>query len=1688
MIQLSPELRAALESTANQPVDLYELHLESQVHYFADRAISWGGHDYLPYVLSRSSIRRYDGGQFDQVQVTLSNVDTSIAQLLLEGGIEGRRLVIRKVDVTVPGDSLVLFNGVMDRPSDIDEETASITAVQLLGSLDHEVPSRRFTTFCPWRFKSYECGYAGGESECNKSWARCSELGNTNRFGGFRFVPHSGSFQYQEVERKRFMLLFSRKKTVTKTATFNAVDDTPYEVPIPLVLGRAQIAGIPIQYVDEGGETKILAALAAGSCSNITYIRANGHLVASATGHLGQLGGTGSQLVDPRFPQGYPYNLLCYVGVTVPSDVREEDPAPVIDCVLLGALADFYDTSGQWTGFGWTDNPVWLTIWFLRLSLAQGGMGFPESWIDFGVCAETAAYCDELIPDTTNDQKIFSPPSLPGSMVVGDDYQRFQSTGVDGQDPLIGGPYEDYVPGVNDDTNVSPAMVMVKRFTMNGVIGRAEKAVDVLFKKLLPAFRGYITFSKDGKLQIRTERPVANTAIAAPSVSGATQIAVGDSGGFAVGNLVLVGALTAAAEVCQVSQVESGVLHFAVPLEEAHAAGEQIHLIHRACDDSNTIGKIAYPLSDRQASTNRVTVKYVDAPAGFETREVWVNDYEHQAQVNRVNNEEVDGAMIDSYFQAWRIGQWARAKARDLGRFVSLRSNIGASPLEIGDIITVSSSEHGLKNVPFRVIEIGFEPDDEVTITGQLYALGIYDDSAPQATVGVPGVFRPLLPGQQPEIGPVTNLQAPFQIEDGRVLIDFQGTAPEHSIFAGCYAFIEIPAEADPDPENPTYPGQLYPQNWHFGEPSEPGNPRIWQALLDVPVPPREYLESLDTPKVTWTLYALSRTWGYSNVFVRHTDENLPANHTPSIRITLDFTAYLDGIETEGLGQVTVTEAVPIRTWLPSGDLRLQALRADFRGYAPPYVGSSAAPAVDPDFQGVSLFWEPHEDPKRPYSAGQSPYTGDPLQTPPANLGEVDVIIPRGFLREGTNYLHLASFGESRRLPYRDHTRASIRTYWQITISSAELEATPSTGVAANPPSNVGQRVMILGPETWALVVFWTPPSPLGSTVGYDYELAYGAQSTPPGESGTWVPLGDVYGGSVREATAGAPPSEPFFRDAADVYAWSRARAYNERGERGEWVYSQASSLVPKVGRPAPSEVGACSLAITSPPGHPEAYQLVLSVTSPAPSNGIVAWQAGVEFHEKADGTAPEEGGQRLFPDKIPIDQAGWTWGAWPRPVPGYKVYARALVRFFYADGGMTDWIRSATPLPQIEQAPPPPSLFANTSFADYGDIDGVPSYWFGKRAEFADEKDWAGVNWIEVSARPFLDSGRTQPDDGWIDLGGLDPRGEYDETEEVWISQQLTSPFKREAYPTWWTLRMVPMNADGSPGTAIDVGPLHVPASEGFDASHLRLGSLASVFKIDPVTNKLDLRLDSQSLVVDGSNNLTTAAAGILDKLSIGEQFTKAAGFLGVNSIAVNYLAAGTALFNNTVVFQRATSNSAVTIDSNGVVLTSPGHSMALTSTELNIQAGGAALRMSANWVRASSMLAQTFEIRASMDATSNAVQLNTGTSYFAGAGVNFNCPVQFNGTVSGLTFSMISGSLPAHLHSQSEVNGLADALATKAAVSHSHDGVYSPVSHTHSGVYAPAEYYPSQSVNLELYSLNQRYEALEARVAALE
>lgn len=48
---------------------------------------------------------------------------------------------------------------------------------------------RNHSSSCQWGFKGTECAYAGTQTWCDQSYDRCVELGNSDNFGGFRFLP-----------------------------------------------------------------------------------------------------------------------------------------------------------------------------------------------------------------------------------------------------------------------------------------------------------------------------------------------------------------------------------------------------------------------------------------------------------------------------------------------------------------------------------------------------------------------------------------------------------------------------------------------------------------------------------------------------------------------------------------------------------------------------------------------------------------------------------------------------------------------------------------------------------------------------------------------------------------------------------------------------------------------------------------------------------------------------------------------------------------------------------------------------------------------------------------------------------------------------------------------------------------------------------------------------------------------------------------------------------------------------------------------------------------------------------------------------------------------------------------------------------------------------------------------------------
>ena len=87
------------------------------------------------------------------------------------------------------GDTyFTLFNGILGQWS-LTEDTLSITVNSLLDQWSQRTLSLHPPS-CRWKvFKGTECGYSGAETQCDRSYTRCTELSNTDNFGGFRWLP-----------------------------------------------------------------------------------------------------------------------------------------------------------------------------------------------------------------------------------------------------------------------------------------------------------------------------------------------------------------------------------------------------------------------------------------------------------------------------------------------------------------------------------------------------------------------------------------------------------------------------------------------------------------------------------------------------------------------------------------------------------------------------------------------------------------------------------------------------------------------------------------------------------------------------------------------------------------------------------------------------------------------------------------------------------------------------------------------------------------------------------------------------------------------------------------------------------------------------------------------------------------------------------------------------------------------------------------------------------------------------------------------------------------------------------------------------------------------------------------------------------------------------------------------------------
>lgn len=526
----------------------------SAIGRFSIGCVDWnttvGTHRYEAKVLGFPEVSTYLGDQVNNAEIKFGNAtrgDGSMSKFILDNNIKGCWMVIRLIFPNITDSSIILFWGKCGRPGEIDNTSLTLTATQDLGNYSQQIPFRSYQVSCPLEFARAGSGCLGdqtltdksisfqervslyGTAGCNKSYSTCVLLENTKYFQGQRVVAVSGQFSYVTIEEvvKRVLFWTTRKKVrKVKTDNWSSVNQSDGSSDIPLPFGRCQIEGHPFTWADEGERVYSLQGFCEGRISAFSFVRSRteGINIVSQVEHLGDWGGVGTQGLDTIFngTSGYNSRLAYLEVITDGSSPTQVDDAPLITAVVRGLELPVPNGDGVFASNEWTNNPTYVTR-FLLTDLRFGRI--PVARIDDDYTLETAAICDSIVEDRTNDEVIVLPANEAENYGVG--YRRFRSAGrytayreqylPDGstyyypegppefEEPFVSwfNPFQPYVLPRSE-------VILRQKYTLNGAIQEKTSILDFLTKRVLPTFKGFINYGFNGKIQIRTRKKADN--------------------------------------------------------------------------------------------------------------------------------------------------------------------------------------------------------------------------------------------------------------------------------------------------------------------------------------------------------------------------------------------------------------------------------------------------------------------------------------------------------------------------------------------------------------------------------------------------------------------------------------------------------------------------------------------------------------------------------------------------------------------------------------------------------------------------------------------------------------------------------------------------------------------------------------------------------------------------------------------------------------------------------------------------------------------------------------------------------------------------------------------------------------------------------------------------------------------------
>lgn len=509
-------------------------------------------------VKSVGNVSRTLKKQLSSFSFTLSNLSREVADFEFTTGFEGLICVARLIDADISTDltdSIVLFTGRCEKPDTFERgsETVKISVKQILNQTEVNIPRRKFTV-----------DDADGRAPSDPL------------FEGFVYVPRQGTVTYTEVVKKRFLLFFSKKKTVTRTLQYSSHSDLQSDAVVPLALGRVQVQGINFAYADTGTGIQVLSFWSEGEIAAYQSLRSvtPGFPIASSVKKYGKPGGAADDATHqtndaPSFVGGGIYSRLAYTRATASgSRADTDDPAPDIVAILLGMKMPVPGVGTDFSSNDWSDNAVVQSRWVIN---SPDFFGLEEAWFDDGETLESADYCDHILVDQANTDRTLLPVSQTG--IAGTGYQLFRSTGFISPEyyERISGTtsaYDAYLQEVNynfysnnplngDDIDgdgfpdyLVPPTNYRRRYTSNVYLSEQMKAIDFLFDIIFASSNLYLVQKASGKLAIRVAKPVDFAFVETANIAGASEILVKNINPFRANpGRILIGANTPTSEV-----------------------------------------------------------------------------------------------------------------------------------------------------------------------------------------------------------------------------------------------------------------------------------------------------------------------------------------------------------------------------------------------------------------------------------------------------------------------------------------------------------------------------------------------------------------------------------------------------------------------------------------------------------------------------------------------------------------------------------------------------------------------------------------------------------------------------------------------------------------------------------------------------------------------------------------------------------------------------------------------------------------------------------------------------------------------------------------------------------------------------------------------------------------------------------